>query len=777
MILLTTASIYLICAAGISNSFQYDPFSRSSQVVHYSFEDNDDRDLDSKPDDWTRRRGKQFPSYVKIGIDRKRGFRGERSLRFDVNGGRVICYSPPMQIDSLHSYVIEGYVRTQRLKNDAALLSISLLNHKRQRVQRFLSRPVSGTHKGWVRLRIGPVSPLPNVRFIVIGCHLTHGKMMDIHGRVWFDEIRIGRLPRLSLVSNFKTHFRVPQSPIVIVARVGGLDSKNKYRLRLQIFDHRSQLTAETVRPLVTQKPIADLAAETEVDKPIEIKWELPPSSHGFYSVVAALERNQRVILEKRTAFVVMDLLETANDGEFGWSISSGSRELPLSDLANVAGQSGINWLKYPLWQSVFQNKPHRPSDIVVFFDLLAHRRITPVGLLNIPPVHMRKKFGEKWTGVSEVFTMPPKFWKPSTEPVIARYSSSIRHWQLGGESDRSFVGLSRLPQSMRTIKQEFDKIGRDTRVGFHWDWKTPLPSRRELPFSFLSLSSKKPLSEDALLKALKKSRASGVPRWVLIRPLSKSKYSAEQRGSDLVKRMVAAKAGGAEVIIADDVFDQEHGLLNEDGSPSLVYLPWRTTALVLQGTEYLGSIGMPNGSRNYLFVREKEAVFVLWSKEPKTEELYLGERGRVEIMNIWGDRQPAPIKTGSNRQIIQVGPIPIILRGCSAAVARWRLETKFQVAQLKSQPGGQMQAILGRNTFRQGVIGTASLSVPAGWELKPAKLPTIRLAAGSPFKIPMKIIVPTNASLGNVRIRIDFDLTSERNHKFRVYRSIKIGL
>lgn len=784
MIIAATAAIYLTCASA-SLPRNLEAVSGSSIVVKYSFDDND-RNHNRKPDDWTRRKGREFPRYIKGEIDRTVSYEGGSSLRFDVNGGRAIYYSPPLRVDSLHSYILQGYIRTQRLKHDAALISISLLNHKRQRVQRFLCKPVSGTHNGWVRVSIGPVMPHSDVRFIVVGCHLAHGKMMDIRGAAWFDQITIGRLPRLTLVSNYYTHFKIPNAPIVISAKVGGLDPNSRYRLRMKMFDNRDQLKNETVFPLVSRQSTSDVEGDGESEKPIPVEWKLQGAPHGYYSVEASLERNGKEIMLKKTAFVVMDLVEPGRDGEFGWTIARGTEEMPLRELADVSAQSGINLLKFPLWESVYSDTPNSPSEIIEMFELLAHRRITPVGLLNIPPPEMRNKFGEKWSGVSEVFTMPPKFWWSSVEPVIARYSSSIRHWQLGGESDGSFVGLSRLPETIRKAKKQFDTIGRDTRIGFHWDWRTPTPNRNNLPHTFLSMSEslvpvkrdeKKPklLDGPALVKAVQESRNSGHVRWVLLRPLPKSKHTPEERGRDLVKRMVAAKVGGAEAIFADDVFDPQHGLLNRNGSPALLYLPWRTTALALQGTEYLGSVGMPGGSQNHLFVREGEAVFVLWSDKKRTEELYLGEN--VQIVNIWGERTPAPVKQGTNRNVIEVGPTPVIVRGCSEAVARWRQETRFEVAQLESRSGGQKQAVIVRNTFKQSITANISLDVPEGWVIKPAQLEPIRAAPGELVKRIMKITVPSNASLGDVKVRIDFQIIASRKHAFHVYRTIKVGL
>ena len=60
------------------------------------------------------------------------------------------------------------------------------------------------------------------------------------------------------------------------------------------------------------------------------------------------------------------------------------------------------------------------------------------------------------------------------------RSVSAVRHWQLGQEDDESFVGMSNqnLSRTIARVKSEFDRLGRDTRIGVHWNWETPSPKR-----------------------------------------------------------------------------------------------------------------------------------------------------------------------------------------------------------------------------------------------------------------------------------------------------------
>ena len=676
MILATATAFYLACnmlTAGIAHeepqAGEYDPFTGADYFLQYNFEDDEDKEFDRLPDDWSARKGNGFPHFVQKKIDQTRGQGGSRkSLRFKVNGGRAIYYSPPHLIDPLHSYVFEGYVRTQKLHHDAALISVSLLNHKRQRIQRFLSIPISGTHKEWVRVRIPGIVPQPDVQFVVVGCHLVHGGKMDIEGSVWFDSLRMGSLPQMNLVSNHHKHFVQPHASINIQAEVSGLDKKRDYQLHLKMINSNDEIIQKKdISREINQQPNQTDGSSGSIARRYAKPWELPPQKSGFYRVRSTLESDGMVILEKETSFAVMDLVETYREhGEFGWSVASGIKGMSSewsSKLAEISKEAGINWLKYPLWQSVYGEDIQLPAHISKMFDELLHYKVTPIGLLNNPPKELRKKFADDWIGISEIFTMPPSFWRPSLDPVIARFSSNVRHWQLGSDVDGSFVGLSSLGETQFNVKREFDQIGRDTRIGIPWNWNTPLPSQEELPQGFLSIRSNKRLSGPELINKLLASQRSGMTRWVMLKPLPKPRLSehenkedfarkSEERGADLVKRMVAAKIGGAEAIFAFDVFDEQYGLLNKNGSPTLLFLPWRTTALALQGTEFLGSFNMPSGSRNFVFAREGEVVMIIWNDDTSAsetvEEIYLGQK--VTATDVWGRQWTIPVNKKTNR-------------------------------------------------------------------------------------------------------------------------------
>jgi hypothetical protein len=781
-----------------------DPFEGAADVFHFRFEEDEDRDFDRHPDGWIRRKGPDFPGYVEGSIDREHGRSGKGgSLCFKANGGRITMYSKPVVIDPYHSYVFRGYVRTQMLENDAALVSISLLNHKRQRVQRFLTRPVTGTFKDWRLVTIGPIVPHDDVHFVVVGCHLVPKGRSDIRGAAWFDDLWMGELPLFSLESNSQTHFREHDSPVVVSSQVDGLDPRRTYRLDMTVADAEGKQVAATAFDLTPKPPAPDSAAsgtssptsqpapsgrpaERRVKKEKPIDWTLGAQPHGFYAVEATLSQDGRPILTKRTSFAVMDTLsDMADQGEFGWTIRRAEDMPALKELAELASQAGINWLKYPLWGSVSDSngkyasgaaagQSPTPAQISALFEELALRHITAVGLLNEPPAELRSQFARDWTGISELFNMRTEFWRESIEKVIARYSSHVRHWQLGEEADESFVGMSpqNLSHTVARVKSEFDRIGRDTRIGIHWNWESPPPHRGDVRGVFLSLSTRQRLKEGELVARLKAMAAADAPeRWVLVKPLPKSGFTADERGSDLVKKMVEAKIGGAEKIFIDDVFDEEYGLLSPGGSPSPLFLPWRTTARALQGADFIGSFNLPEGSRNYAFSRKGDVAIVVWSPEPVDEDLYLSEESIVT--DVLGRRINVPASNGGTRPRLRVGPSPLVIRHFPEQVARWMAAVHFEKGRLPSKTGKQREVIHGLNTFHQGVNGQLRIVVPKDWKVDPPDA-RFSLAAGEKFDIPITLELPSNTSLGSQRIVLDFSLPP---YAFRVYRDYEVGL
>jgi len=799
-----TTIVCLTLVSAHPNSGHIDLFEAAETVREFTFDQDRDRTLDKlpQPTDWSRRRGPNFPEYVETYIDvsGRDGQRVNRALRFTLNGGQATYYSPAIRISTDHAYGLEALVRTAGLKHDAAFVSLSFLNYKRQRVERRLSPPIMGTHNEFQVVRLGPFNPKPDFKFVVIGCHLMAGDKMDIKGEAWFDDLRLVSLPLITLTTRDRRHYFLEGEPIQIEAKISGRDLQHEHQLLLELETTKTNFVhPEDTNPginsiewISVQKKAGDQELN-ESDQETYL-WDLTDLSQknsqilrkGFYRVRATVLRDDMPILYKTATFAVMERAQPGSRGNFGWTLNKGAGEINVPDLADIAAQAGVNWLKYPLWSADGVAEINSSSEVSQLIERLNRKDIRLVGLLNDPPESLMDKFAHDLSGagIGKIFNMPKEFWHPSLEPVIASYAFRVRHWQLGDESDKSFIGMKRLPEVVKSVKEEFDRVGRDVQIGVHWDWKQPLPSVRELPSSFLSLDTEPTPNDEELQRYMNETRNSGIPRWVSIKPLPVD-HPIHERASDLVRRMMVAQLGEADAVFAYNPFDPEFGLLHPDGSPTELFLPWRTTALALQESTFLGEFNMPNGSPNAVFAKPGEVLMVIWNDRPTTEVLYLGEE--VEITDLFGRSYPAEVvesrRSGDRkgnllrkRQVLHVGPVPIIVRGCSDAVARFRLAVHFQRKRLPSQFGEHQEIISGLNTFRQGITIKSDLKFSDRWNVEQQRTP-ITLAPNESFEMPVSLSFPAGAGIGGLQATVDFEISADREYYFTVYRPYTLGL
>ncbi|MBN2476127.1 MAG: hypothetical protein JXB62_16060 [Pirellulales bacterium] len=755
-------------------------FPEAATVFHCAFDGPWDENFDGWPDGWTRRQGPGFPHYVKIRIDDEPSPAGERSLRIEMDGGAAVAYSPPIQVGPLFSYVLEGYIKTEGLKFDRAYLSLTLLNADRHRLQTSYSQKVRQT-EGWQKFRLGPVSPdSEDVRIAIIGLHVQPEQREDLRGGVLFDDIWLGRLPRMSLNSGKAYNFFTEEEEVRIDCTVSGFLGERP-EVTFQLEDVLGNELARRQAPLATRPASTGVGVSLDSfsEEPLGVigkaRWEPPLSGQGFYRVRATMKGRKSLVHQRELNLVVVEPRHSPAGGEFGWALPRGSTPMPLPLLSQLVGQAGINWVKYPLWYDD-AGAPEMVERLITFGERLSAREIELIGLLHDPPQPLKKLYGDPADlSVATIFAPDPKVWYPSLEPVMARLATRIRWWQLGDDTDTSYVGYPRVTEKIAQIKAELDRIGQDVNLSIGWQWihEPPQTAEGKVPWRAVALSADPPMTHQELSVYLDAPHDPRVQRWVVLEPIAASEYPIEVRANDLVRRMIAAKIRGADAVFCPEPFSTEHGLMNDDGTPGELFLAWRTTALVLGGTKYLGSIELPNGSQNQVFAGADGAVMVVWNEQPTQEVLYLGED--VRQIDVWGC-QATPAKQ-EHRQVIEVDHLPEFLTGLSEPVARWRMDFAFEQRQIPSVFGRpHRNGFRVKNYFPGGAGGQVELVMPEIWSVEPRQA-TFQLAGGEELRRDFQITFPFNATSGRQQVRADFEIQADRPYRFSVFRHMDVGL
>ena len=760
-------------------------YSEAVEVFQCDFGPSSDANFDAWPDGWTRRRGQGYPSYVKIEIqpastpaDQAAGVR--QCLHVDLDGGGAAVFSPPIQVDMLYSYVLEGSISSKDLKHDRAYLSLTFLDADKHPLVTFESEDASGGG-GWRKISLGPIAPPSREpQLAVIGLHVEPRGGEDLNGSVDFADIRLSRLPRLEMKTNQPYNLFLAPAKVEVTCTASGFADKDM-DIAFKLFDALGRCLANHTRKCGEEAGDWSVdsrsdSAEQTAEKPCTVIWEPPIPGPGFYRVRVELLRQGAAAQSRELTMAVIQSRRAASGGEFGWSLPRGGHPIPLAQLNPLLSQAGVNWIKYPLWFSA-KNGGAALNQLLDFGEELNNEGIELVGLLNDPPEELREQLGaSSQLSAAEIFCADPKSWYPSLEGVVSQLSGQVCWWQLGSDTDTSFLGTPNYIDKLAEIKKEFDRAVRDIKLGIGWDCMNILPftaGGKKFPLRFVAISGEQPISQRELATYLGASKDSPVIRWVSLKAIQKSSDSTAARAKDLVERMIAAKIHGADAVFCPDPFDADCGLMNKDGTPGDLFLPWRTAALELGGARFIGGMTLPCGSHNLIFDRANDAVMIVWNSKPVEEVAYLGEE--VEQIDLWG-RTVTPEKR-ENAQVIRADNLPTFVTGLSKPIARWYMDLSFAHERMPSITGRpQENAFLVRNSFPREVVGTATVVAPRGWIVNPKQV-AFRLAAGEQLQQPISITFSDTAASGRHKVHVDFDIQADRPYKFSVMKYIEVGM
>lgn len=775
-------------------------------VYRCDFGNEADKNYDGWPDGWSRRRGAGYPLFLPVSIVNEAGKDQppQPALKMQLDGGAASIFSPQVPVSPLFSYRVEGLLKTEGLKHDIAYCSLLFFDAD----GRLLDTHESPHHQNvsdWTSVHIGPIMALhPDTYTAVIGLQLRprDGRTADLNGAAFFKQVRLARLPRVTVKCNQKLHlFSTPQEvevtcdvsgvlqpdPLVnftledvtghVIARheipLAALPSTSNHTLAAAKAGHASGSGHESGKHGGRKPDI------TSADEPSQVRgfagratWKPPLPGYGFYRIRVTLADTAATRIERTTTLAVVRPMKPAPRGEFGWSLPQGDKQLSLQELIGLVAHGGVHWLKFPMWYS--DDDTMRPDRLSWFADRVGALGVQMVGVLDHPPEKVRKTFGDaRELPVATLFVEAP-LWQPAVDPVMTRLSLKVRWWQIGGDHDTSFVGFPQLPAKIDEIKQHFLKYGQEVQVGMAWPW---LSEAEAGPWDFLSRTTSPGLTGTESMAYLKAQGNETSQRWMMLEPLSPRHYDLQTRSRDLVERMLAAKISRADAVFLTDPFDPHHGVTHEDGTPRELLLPWRTTATLLGGAEYLGTLHLPGGSTNQLFRRGNEAMMVVWNRTPTEEALYLGEQ--IEHFDLWGRdiAHRAVVENGIPAQAIQVDTLPTFVTGLSLPVALWRIHLAFETPNLPSVFGrDQVARYRFRNTFHQGVGGEVKIAVPDDWEITPLTQ-TFRAAESEDVKQAFDVRFKADTQSGKQMLRLDFKLTGDRDYAFSAFQPLMVGV
>jgi hypothetical protein len=739
-----------------------------------------DLNYDNWPDRWQRVFGPGMPKYVEAGIVADPEAPNGQCLRIKVNGGGAELHGPCASVSEKFSYKVESKLQVRGLKHARVQVRVEFCDEQKQVIQTVES-PWQQNTGGWVDCHIGPISPTdPRVQLARVALVVEPGALTDLSGDASLAAVWLGRLPRMAVKSNSPYNVYTEPDDVEVVCELSGIMDSDPDIL-FELLDASSQrIEGSRVqfdgRLITERRSKASEIIETEPDRNIayagRTTWKPVIRKHGFYKVRVTMASEQGMLKRDVISLIVAPPLVRPSQGEFGWSLAGDDIPLPFDDLVKLLPQAAINWVKLPVWYDPADSR--RGDELVLLTEKLSAADIETVGVLDRPPA------GTEFTrrlspdaAIADTFAVDSSAWVPLLDPVLTRLSMRVRWWQLGADDDSSLAADRNLAAKVLDLREKLFRFGQEVNLGIGWDWMQEAVAGVALPWNFEQMAATPPLTGQELIEYLDAPGRSGMKRWILVEPLPRQQYDLETRARGLVEQMLAGKIKGADAIFISRPFDDERGLMSDAGAPTDLFLPWRTTASLLGGARFVGSIDLPGGSQNRIFeTSEGQYLMVAWADAPGEEVAYLGDD--VRIVDVWGRERPADVR--GDEQVVPVDRLPRFILGINPAVAQWRMDARFAVQNVPSVFGeGHDNKLLLHNSFAQGVSGTIEIQAPPGWQITPGRS-DFKLAADEKLAKPIQITLPFDATSGLSPVRIDFTVEGERQYRFSVYRNLKVG-
>jgi len=739
-------------------------------------------------------------------------------LLMELDGGAAMMQSPVVDLDPNFRYQLSCRIMTQGLRHNHAYAELIFLDSAGTVLRREASASVSDSTP-WTRCRTEMAAPPDGAVGMAIRLYLTPIQWRqdrDIFGKAGFDDLVVMQVPRVRIETNHRLAlYQSGERPLVRMQVMGLQNQQNTARFIAFDTDGREiarverkfhivlstnaaapaepQGRAKNASPAAQEAAPAGIQGEGKVSKNEEIEasaeWELPELSPGFYTIRSSLIENHREWLRTETTVAVLAKFPAVStQGPFGWTMPDGVGNIDVKSVPQWLQSTGVFLIKYPFWIDI--NDRTTLDNAAWLTERLKEAEIRCIGLLATPPPAIQSVIDErdKRQPVAANLFRDVRIWQPLLEPIMTRLTIRVPTWQLGHDGDHSFIGRPQLPEVIRGINRDLQGYGQPIGVAISWPWLESLPPAVGTVASAVNRSTDEPLTADELEVVLQQiamePRVPAPPgkmlvrqeTWLTLNPLNKKQYDRDARIGDLLLRMGTVRGHAVTGAFISNPRDRQHGLLRVDWRPDELYLPWRTASLLLGDVNRIGSIELEEAGSNMVFANPQRTVMMVWSSEPRSIEMYLGDQ--VKQIDAWG-RQSVPEKVVQGDKIkhrFELDRAPVFLIDVDPVIVAMRMATRVADSRIDSLLGRRQSVeLVVRNPTPETLSGTVALVPPEDWIVE-SPPQSFDLIPGDSRTIGFNIILRNSARIGEVPLEFKFSLRNDPIRRFDIHRSITVG-
>lgn len=757
-----------------------------SRVVKY-FDFYEPQNLEALPMFWQRVDSSGFPHFASGQLDESRGRNAPPSFYLDSNGGSVgyYYYARGIPAGPGSDYEVSLWVKPRNLEHARFFASAWFMDRFGHRIRgtERSSDPIvgRGAEEGWVRLRFVLPGDVSNARLMSIGLYVVQPEVFakrqdsfrpivssDVSAGAWVDDITVLRLPRIRLhcvaEGSVFTHEETP----TIEAEVTDSDARGL----------SAELVVRSADGQVKWRRSVPTSLEGAEKSP---RYEVPNLDPGFYTAALHIRADGREVRAPRVSFV---LLARPVEGIRAVTRGFGLRIEQVEDdqwatVERLTELLDIWQVKVPVWS---EGRPGGWSSgasagQTSYLGRLYRRNGLAVAVLEGVPKELGDPASAGDQSLMDLFNQTSQDWGPFLKYALARYASFVEYWQIGADGDREVVWDPRMPATIERLAGDFEELITNPLLVSPWSVQDVMPTE---PVSSAALSLHVPASihPDEFANHYEPFRALPyASRWLTVEALDSGRYERLGELSDFTRRIVAARATGADIVFADQPWHTRQLLGRTIIEPTERFVILRTLSSVLGNSRFLTRLHLGKNVSGHLFERDGAGVAVLWNDRapPEGTELTLHLGGAPRKISVWGEVSRLSCRE-NGEHTLTVGRMPIIIDGVSAQLMRLMSLVRLVPPFIESSLIPHEVELQLTNPYRRPISGRVRLDVPVRWDVSPQHV-EFALKPDQMLSKTVTIRFPPTETVGRKNILAHVTLDSEREYELQIPLVLEIGL
>ncbi|MAJ46104.1 MAG: hypothetical protein CBC35_02240 [Planctomycetes bacterium TMED75] len=684
-----------------------------------------------------------FPDFGDVQVEDSEAFGGDWALKFSLDGAPIAVGIARARIPIFPQslYEVRARVRTSRLNQASAVLKVRLLDERGAEIPGSSRSSRSVRTRGeWTVLSVQPPIEVEQAVDLIFELHVEQGARPDITGEVWFDDIEVWQLPRMTLDAIPSTGVtRHPEAP-KLTAEIRDLTTGGLSAV----------LTTRDLDGFVVDERLIEITRGSTT-----VAEDLNGLPVGWYQSELTLLDQETVVATMRQSLGILppssDLLKGYRVPFFGVTLPS-NRHFDIERDGLMLEALAPDYAVIPIWQ------PGLPAQLdtegAAFFnsvvDILHARQVEPVFELAAIPDDLQPSGLPLDPDQVCALLSAPEEASLHLLPWMAEFGDEVSRWRMRNEIPPSSAHLQAAVRNALVIASEFVAAGR---IELHPSSNDLFGSDRStLPAEVVMVGLPGEHQSDRAESSSEPDspRSPAVVHFASQPHISSHREMAEQAAREFIE----CWADGVERIECSAPWEARSAR-SARGIDSTGFA-FHLIASQLSGHSPRVEVPVGRGIKAYLAGDSTDPFLVAWSLEGDSLMEIDESNGALLITHIDGSSTRLPYREGN--RLVEIGESPVFIRGIDPDIALFRANIRLEPETIEAATGLHDCTIRVHNPWPESISVRLRPVGPANFQFQPRSR-RISIGPGQEAFIPFAYTYPRMQSDGAIDLRIEAEV------------------